>query len=941
MTVELTSLLWSAADLLRGDFKQSEYYRVLLPFAFLRRLECLARPRQPSILGGVEGADPFLADVMDLVDDMAVFRSLEFEQVVQRLADVRILSDFAARFAAIDLTRAAVPDEDMGAVFTGLVRHSTDLFTHMAGEFSTPPDVAALVAGVLFAPDAERLSRRVARVRLYDPVCGTGGTFTAASDFLGGVTGLDVFGQDINAHSYALSRMNLAMRGIDAGGVLLGDTLTDDRHAGETFDYLVAHPPFGMDWARAAKQIRLEAAQGAAGRFCAGLPGVSDSSLLFLQHLVAHMRPAEQGGSRAGVVLASRPLFEGAAGSGESEIRRWVIERDLLETVVALPDQLFPNTGIGTYVWILSNRKESPRHGNVVLLDCRQRFAITRGKLDQKRKYITHEQTAYITGIYRAAVDGRTPSGGPAIVIPAVNLGYRRVTVDRPPRGDGAQSGADPHLRTVHELPLNRDVDLFLAEEIRPRTPDAWIDPDTIKIGYEIRPYHFFAIPLGVENVPLGGVVDFVSPARRPDPDSPLLTVQHLGAASSVTDLPRLGDSQPQSSAGLRPCAGGDIVGRPGLWRVLPAAFGDAVTPLTVLRPVKGAARAIQEWLDSAQNADVAAHGRLRDVPVPLPLIDDPQVDDWLDDLQQTRADLARVVSTLMPNVFDDLRGDFPQLLRNLAATTSRARLASELVQPLSDPVWSAEWAYPFPIATLARQYRIATSLPQRKEALLKLGESIARTMGVLALAVLAERNAGVLSGRLRARFSRGATFGTWTALIRDLVQQGPVPELSEFDVVLGADGPHELLLRIQRARNSSGHAYGVRAAHELEEEIAGIEPVVVSTLESVSWLAQMQFDLVDRCEYTGSAFRLIGRRLRGSHPEWEPFERLVSEAVAPNQVYVNNLASTRTIRLAPVAKTRLCLDCRQWELFVLNDIHDDVATFRSGRDHEIEQALI
>jgi type I restriction-modification system DNA methylase subunit len=938
VTADLRSLLWSAADLLRGDFKQGEYYRVLLPFTFLRRLECLARPREPSILAGVQGAESFLAHVADLVDDMAVFRSLEFEQVVRHLDYARILPVLAARFATFDLTRAAVPDEDMGDAFSDLARHGTDLFTHKAGEFVTPPDVAALMAGLLFAPDAERLSRHGARVRLYDPACGIGGNFIAASDVLRGGARLDVFGQDVNRESYALSRMNLAIRGIDAGGVVLGDTLTDDRYAGETFDYLVAHPPFGLDWTRAAEQIRQEAATGAAGRFGAGLPRVSDSSLLFLQHLVAHMRPAEQGGSRSAVVFASGPLFVGGAGSGESEIRRWVIERDLLETVVALPDRLFPNTGIGTYVWILSNRKESPRQGNVMLLDCRQRFATTRGTLGDKRKYLTPEQIADITGIYRAAVNGRRPSAGPARVIPAAELGYRRVAVDRPRRAN-TEPGADPYLRTFHELPLNRDVNLFLAEEIRPQMPDAWIDPDTIKIGYEIRPYHFLAIPLGVETVPLGEVVEFVAPTRRPDSDSPLLTARHLEAASSVTDLPRLGDSE-RAPARLTPCAGGDIVGRPGLWRVLPAAFGDAVSPLSVLRPVKGAARAIQEWLDAAQNAEIAAHGRLRDIPVPLPLIGDPQMDDWLDDLQQTRADLSRVVSTLMPNVFDDLRGDFSRLRRNLAATTSQARLASELVQPLSDPVWSAEWAYPFPIATLARQYRIAASLPQRKEALLKLGESIARTLGVLALAVLAERNGGVLSGKLRARFSRGATFGTWTALIRDLVQQGPVPELGELEEMLGDGGPQEILLRIQRARNSSGHAYGVRAAHELEEEIADIEPVVVSALETVSWLAQLQFDLVDRCEYTGSAFRLIGRRLRGSHPEWEPFERLVPEPVAPSQVYVNNLASTRTIQLAPVANTRLCIDCRQWELFILNDIHDDVATFRSGRDHEIKQAL-
>jgi type I restriction-modification system DNA methylase subunit len=342
VTADLTSLLWSAADLLRGDFKKVEYYRVLLPFTFLRRLECLAHPRQPSILASVSGADSFLADVTDLIDDMAVFRSLDFEQIVRRLDGARLLSVLAARFAAADLTRTAVPDESMGDVFSDLVRQGTDLLSHMAGEFSTPPDVAALLVGLLFAPDVDGLSRQASRVRLYDPVCGTGGSFTAASNVLRGIARLDVYGQDINSHSYALSRMNLAMRGIDPGGVMLGNTLTDDRHAGETFDYLVAHPPFEMDWTRAADQIRQEAAKGHAGRFGAGLPPISDSSLLFLQHLIAHMRPAEQGGSRAAVVFASRPLFGGGAGSGESEIRRWVVERDLLETVVALPDQRFP-----------------------------------------------------------------------------------------------------------------------------------------------------------------------------------------------------------------------------------------------------------------------------------------------------------------------------------------------------------------------------------------------------------------------------------------------------------------------------------------------------------------------------------------------------------------------------------------------------------------------
>jgi type I restriction enzyme M protein len=1034
---ELIPLLWSTTDLLRGVFKASEFRTILLPFTALRRLECLVGGRteqqRSSVFSDFQDAARFLAAVKNLTDETAnggseFLLSLNLDGVVRRLDEADLLLPMAARFAAIDLTRSTVPDQSMGDLFSELVRRGMESAGEIGGGFSTPADVTELLTNLLFAPDAEILARQVTGVRLYDPVCGTGGMFTAALDRLRSLRSpaqLQAFGQDINQDNYALSGLTLLMEGLDPRGIALGDTLSNDRHIGARFDYMTAHPPFGMSWHKVTDHVKREwEEQGFEGRFGAGLPRVNDASLLFLQHMVAHMRLPERGGARMVVVFSGAPLFQGAAGSGESEVRRWLIERDMLETVVALPDQLFLNTGVSTYIWILSNRKEQPRRGNVLLLDCRRRFATVRGRIGDKRKYITSEQIADITRIYLAAIAGTPTSRDAATTIPNATLGYQRVVIDRPlrqhfevsadaiatvetakvmqrfvqadelmsvlrtltgkswatkrafrrdlaaalptdmvttlprqirsvitgaaavrdelgeiQRGRGGSPQPDAELRRYHTLGLDRDVNRFLEEEVKPQAPDAWIDPAAIRIGYEIRPYHFFAIPLGVDNAPLSQMVEFVpgnSAGRRHNPDTPMLTLQYLGTVGSAADLPSVGDS----TLPLTLCTGGDIVGRSGRWWVLMPGFGDALTALTVLRPTKGAALAICEWLNAAQNTDYSDYGQLKDVPVPLQMICDPHIDEWLDEVQQTRADLASIVATILPNVFDDLRSDFPRLRQNLAATTSQARLASELIRPLSDPVWSAEWAYPFPIATLARQYRIAPSLPQRKEALLKLGESIARTLGVLALSVMVERNGSVFPPALRGKFGRGATFGTWTALIRDLVRQGPVPELTELNDLLREAGPHTLLLRIQRARNESGHAYGVRAAHELEEEINTIEPVVVAALESVSWLSQLQYDLVDRCEYTGSGFKLIGRRLRGSHPEWEPFERLVPEPVAPGQVYVNNLSSPRTVRLEPVAKAQLCLDCRQWELFVLNDIHDGVATFRSGRDHEIEQDL-
>lgn len=891
---DLANLIWSTADLLRANFRASEYGSVLLPFTVLRRLECR------NLLGGQSlvfqmhaGTDPL--EALRAVHDNApaelagLLTQLDLHANASRLADAGLLPVVIARFAALNLSEQAVSDVEMGSVFDELVRRFAETTAELAGEHFTAPDVTALLATLIVAPDAAQLARRTAPIRVYDPVCGAGGSLMALWAAAGQLSPVELFGQDLNHASSALTSATLLMHGLDPGGIALGDTLSNDAHPDATFDYMVAAPPWGVNWKMVEGEVKEEAALGDAGRFGAGLPRINDGSLLFLQHMLAKMRPPQDGGSRLAVHFNSSPLFVGAPGSGESEIRRWIFENDLLETVVALPERLIYNTRIPTYIWVLTNRKEPSRVGNVILMDRRRHFAAMRRSIGDKSRYLTTEQISEITAILRSATATDTVAPDIAKVVPVADFRYERVV------------------------------------------------GGVTRIGFEIRPFAFFSIELGDGFEPLSSVAQVVGPIRPAGDDWPLLTAQDFDRPDlSAADLDTVVTKSP-----LAPCTVGDVVGGPGNWHLLPPGFGEAFTRMFVLRPLRRTGRALCEFLNAPQNAryNDRLHP-LTDLPVPAEILNDETFSDDLEDLRRSRAGLARIAAGILPNVFEGTRADLAETRREVSVALAEAALTTELLQPLEDPFWRAEYAYPFPIAALARHYRIAASPAQRKEALLKLGESLARTIGGLALAVLISRNDNRMSGALRGKFERSTTWGTWNWMIKNLHSLGSVPELPEFNSILDENGTHSLLTQALKFRNDSGHSFAVQPAHEVEEEIAQIEPVVQLALESASWLAQLQYDLVDRCEYTGTSFRLIGRRLRGSHPDWEPFDRLVSGPVTPQRVYVNGPSNAAAIELWPTADADLCPKCRQWEFFVINEVHQHTATLRSGRDHEIDRQL-
>jgi type I restriction enzyme M protein len=843
---------------------------------------------------------------------------------------------------------------------------------------------------------------------------------------------VQAFGQEINSQTCAIACSLLVMKGTDPDGIAFGNSLTNDQHAGATFDYLAAVPPFGAEWKKVQAEVTHEAdTLGFAGRFGAGLPRINDSSFLFLQHMIAHMKPADEGGSRIAIVFNASPLFTGAAGSGESEIRRWILENDLLEGIIALPDQLFLNTGIPTYLWLLSNRKRTANKGKVIVLNARTHCSTMRKPLGNKQQYITDEQIVEITRLYAQAADGSSNAEaadkGAVRLVRTDYFGYQRIAINRPLRlrfavtdttiaqleqikalarfqaadallsvlrsltgetwstkaafaarlssaltqagltdrvlppalrqavlravgiADSAgeiqrdSNGAplpDPDLRYYAKVPLSESVDAFMRREIAPEFPDAWTDEEVTRIGYEIQPTLFFANQWGVGFGPLAKVARQVPHrpfSKRTDNDLPLLRGRDLRSVVTAADLPEL------SGAGrsLAPCTDGDIVGQLANWRVLPAGFGHALTPLTVLRPLQNSGRTLCEWLNTRKSSEYGLNPQISmDTPVPIAAIRDLEFDELLDDLHIGRIALASTMSKILPNVFHEPTTDIEDARRTARAGASEARLIGELVRPLEDPVWRSEWSYPYHIAGLARQYRIATSPAERKDALLKLGESVARTLGILALAVMIRRE-GRFTRKMRDRFRNGgASFGTWNRLIQDLLTDGEVSELRELAGSLGPAGAHTLLTSILDVRNEARHEYGVHAAHELEDEVATLEPVVVGALESVSWLSGLHWNLVERCEYTGTGFKLIGQRLRGSHPEWEPFERSRVEPLAPHRIYVEGPSSADPIALWPIASAELCPICGTRELFLLKEVMGKVITLRSGKDHEINREL-
>lgn len=623
---ELSQFIWSIADLLRGPYRPPQYERVMLPLVVLRRFDCVLESTKAKVLekyqkyqGKLEGEaldtilnkesgqrfhnhcpldfNKILGDSDNVHLHLAsyiqgfsenvrkIFEYFEFSAEIERMREHNILFLILSRFASIDLHPKSVDNIEMGLLFEDLIRRFNESANETAGDHFTPREVIRLMVNLLFMNDDDLLSKPGTVRKMLDPTCGTGGMLSEARNYLiehESKAKLYVFGQDFNPRSFAVAASDLLMKEdpkeSSTSTIKFGDTLLEDQFPADTFDYFLANPPFGVDWKRQSKEVNREAEKlGFKGRFGAGTPRVNDGALLFLQHMVSKFEPVNpdknQFGSRLAIVFNGSPLFTGGVGSGESEIRKWIIENDWLEAIIAMPEQMFYNTGIGTYVWIVTNRKEKRRQGKIQLIDARDKWQPLRRSLGDKRREFTPKHIETIVKEY-----GRFKESETSKIFANSDFGYQRITVERPLRlkfrmtfelkeqflevypdmlddiqeidrtmGRGKHPDydwnkvwkdiqkllkdrdsnwkaahvkgfrniftetdenaeavvlkktgktivyeADPKLRDNENVPLNENVQEYFKREVLPHVPDAWIDEEKTKIGYEINFNRYF-----------------------------------------------------------------------------------------------------------------------------------------------------------------------------------------------------------------------------------------------------------------------------------------------------------------------------------------------------------------------------------------------------------------------------------------------------------------
>ena len=633
---EKVGFIWSVADLLRGPYRPNQYKDIMLPMTVLRRLDCVLEPTKDQVLarlkrlegGKVKNVEPILNRVAGQAfhntsrftfeklkgdpDNIAanltqyiksfssrardIIENFGFEEHIAKLDRADRLYLIVARFCEIELHPDVVSNIEMGYIFEELIRRFNEASNEEAGDHFTPREVIRLMVNLIFAPDSDVLTRKGIVRTLFDPACGTGGMLSVSEGYLRELNPdarLEVFGQDYNAQAYAICGSDMMIKGHSMDNIRFGDSFTDDHFAGKTFDYMLANPPFGVEWKPEAEFIRKEHdQQGYGGRFGAGLPRINDGALLFLQHMISKMKPPAEGGTRLAIVFNGSPLFTGAAGSGESNIRQWIIENDWLEAIVALPDQLFYNTGISTYLWIVTNRKERRRRGKIQLIDATSFFTKMRKSLGNKRQEIGDQQRDEITRLH-----GEFQEGKYVRIFDNADFGYHRITVERPlrlnfavteerlaqveearqfaglatskKRKDTAAARAeiaegkrqqqailsalaplawhgviknreqfatlmtealmkagvavraplfnavlmalaerdetadvctdkkdnpepDSELRDYENVPLKEDIHDYMAREVLPHGPDAWVDESKTKVGYEINLNRYF-----------------------------------------------------------------------------------------------------------------------------------------------------------------------------------------------------------------------------------------------------------------------------------------------------------------------------------------------------------------------------------------------------------------------------------------------------------------
>ena len=557
--MSISALIWSTADLLRGDYKQSDYGRVIFPFTLLRRLECVLDATRDSVIAEYEARknlgipleqflirksnnsfyntstftlQKLLADSNNIADNLEsyinnfsanareIFEKYEFTKLIEKLNENNLLYLIVEKFCTFDLSPESVSNHEMGLMFEELIRKFSEASNETAGEHFTPRDIVRLTTSLLFTLDDALLTKSGVVRSLYDPTAGTGGFLSSGSEYIHELNPdatLVTFGQELNPESYAICKADMMIKGQDVSNIKYGNTLSDDQLPHQKFDYMLSNPPFGVEWKKVQKVVTDEHIQkGYAGRFGPGLPRVSDGSLLFLLHLISKMRPKEEGGSRIGIILNGSPLFTGSAGSGESEIRRYILENDLLEAIVAMPTDMFFNTGISTYIWILSNHKEEHRKNKVQLINASNMGESMRKSLGSKRKQLSDEQINEIVKIYGEFEESKVSK-----IFNTTDFGYRRITVERPLKDENGKAilvkgkpKIDTDARDNENVPLNEDIQAYFKREVLPHVSDAWISEDKKHcdtkdgkigiVGYEIpfnRHFYEYTPPRSLEEI--------------------------------------------------------------------------------------------------------------------------------------------------------------------------------------------------------------------------------------------------------------------------------------------------------------------------------------------------------------------------------------------------------------------------------------------------------
>jgi type I restriction enzyme M protein len=532
---EISSFIWGVCDdILRGLFKPTEYGRIILPFVVLRRLDCVLEPHKEEMFHLYEEYKDKLNDVSPIIqnktktsyyntskydlsrlkgdstnvlmnfrnyvngyspDVREVIENFQLDTLVEKLHKNKRLYQMIDRFTEVDLHPSVVSNHQMGQIYEELLRRFSEMTNEESGDHYTPRDIVKLLVNFVFNGNREDLEGEGKIRSVFDPCCGTGGMLSIGKEWvqknINPKITLNLFGQELNDITYSICKSDFLLGGEEPDNIRLGNSISNDRFEGRKFEYMITNPPFGVSWNSDKEFVENESGDPN-GRFSVGTPRTSDGSLLFLQHLISKM---DVRGSRIGIVFNGSPLFTGDSGSGESEIRKWIIENDWLECIVSLPDQLFFNTGITTYFWIVSNKKPSKRRGKVQLINGSDFYTQMKKSLGSKRKYITDTHRNELFSIYEKFEDGEFSR-----VYPNEFFGYTKITIEQPELGENGtpiekRDGSlkpDSSKRDTERVPLSEDIEEYYEREVKPHLPDSWIDWDKNKVGYEINFTKYF-----------------------------------------------------------------------------------------------------------------------------------------------------------------------------------------------------------------------------------------------------------------------------------------------------------------------------------------------------------------------------------------------------------------------------------------------------------------